>query len=486
MVVFGATGDLTMRKLVPALYNLEKAHLLPEQFAVLGVAHDDMSLEDFRKKVSRFLQTEDHGTEIWDHFQQSLRFLQGDFGDEKTFARLRETLAQIDAECATDQNYLFYLATSPKFFCEVVQQLGRSGLSKEENGHWRRVVIEKPFGQDLESALTLNQQIKEVLPEKQIYRIDHYLGKETVQNIMVFRFGNGIFEPIWNRRYIDHVAITNAETVGVELRGGYFDGAGTLRDMVPNHMMQLISLTAMEPPSSFSADAVRDEQAKVLHAIQPLSSEDVLHQSVRGQYGEGFLGKERVQPYRSEPGVSPDSKTETFVAMKLNVDNWRWAGVPFYLRTGKRLAKRHTEIAIQFKRAPFQLFRQTPVHKLQTNRLVIQIQPDEGMALGFGAKIPGPQLRLGSVEMSFEYSKYFGAEPYTGYEVLLYDCMMGDQTLFQRADMVEAGWRILDPVIDVWRALPPRNFPNYPASSWGPKEADDLMERDGRHWRTIE
>jgi len=486
MVVFGATGDLTMRKLVPALYNLEKAHLLPEQFAVLGVAHDDMSLEDFRKRVSRFLQTEDHGTEIWDHFQQSLRFLQGDFGDEKTFARLRETLAQIDAECATGQNYLFYLATSPKFFCEVVQQLGRSGLSKEENGHWRRVVIEKPFGQDLESALTLNQQIKEVLPEKQIYRIDHYLGKETVQNIMVFRFGNGIFEPIWNRRYIDHVAITNAETVGVELRGGYFDGAGTLRDMVPNHMMQLISLTAMEPPSSFSADAVRDEQAKVLHAIQPLSSEDVLHQSVRGQYGEGFLGKERVQPYRSEPGVAPDSKTETFVAMKLNVDNWRWAGVPFYLRTGKRLAKRHTEIAIQFKRAPFQLFRKTPVHKLQANRLVIQIQPDEGMALGFDAKIPGPQLRLGSVEMSFEYSKYFGAEPYTGYEVLLYDCMMGDQTLFQRADMVEAGWRILDPVIDVWRALPPRNFPNYPASSWGPKEADDLMERDGRHWRTIE
>ena len=486
MVVFGATGDLTMRKLVPALYNLEKAHLLPEQFAVLGVAHDDMSLEDFRKRVSRFLQTEDHGTEIWDHFQQSLRFLQGDFGDEKTFARLRETLAQIDAECATGQNYLFYLATSPKFFCEVVQQLGRSGLSKEENGHWRRVVIEKPFGQDLESALTLNQQIKEVLPEKQIYRIDHYLGKETVQNIMVFRFGNGIFEPIWNRRYIDHVAITNAETVGVELRGGYFDGAGTLRDMVPNHMMQLISLTAMEPPSSFSADAVRDEQAKVLHAIQPLSSEDVLHQRVRGQYGEGFLGKERVQPYRSEPGVAPDSKTETFVAMKLNVDNWRWAGVPFYLRTGKRLAKRHTEIAIQFKRAPFQLFRKTPVHKLQANRLVIQIQPDEGMALGFGAKIPGPQLRLGSVEMSFEYSKYFGAEPYTGYEVLLYDCMMGDQTLFQRADMVEAGWRILDPVIDVWRALPPRNFPNYPASSWGPKEADDLMERDGRHWRTIE
>jgi glucose-6-phosphate 1-dehydrogenase len=486
MVVFGATGDLTMRKLVPALYNLEKAHLLPRQFAVLGVAHDESNAEDFRKKVCRFLQDEDHGTEAWDHFQQCLHYLQGDFGDPATYTKLGETLAKIDEQFGTDQNYLFYMAVAPKFFCEIVQQLGQSGLSKETNGHWRRVVIEKPFGQDLESALTLNQNIKAVLSEKQIYRIDHYLGKETVQNIMVFRFGNGIFEPIWNRRYIDHVAITNAETVGVEMRGGYFDTAGTLRDMVPNHMMQLISLTAMEPPASFSADAVRDEQAKVLNAIQPLSSEDVLHQAVRGQYGEGMVGKEKLQAYRSEPGVSKDSKTETFVAMKLNIDNWRWAGVPVYLRTGKRLAKRQTEITIQFKRAPFQLFRQTAVHKLQTNRLVIQIQPDEGMALGFGAKIPGPQLRLGSVEMSFEYSKYFGAEPYTGYEVLLYDCMIGDATLFQRADMVEAGWRILDPVIDVWKALPARNFPNYASGSWGPKEADDLMERDGRHWRKIE
>ena len=486
MVVFGATGDLTMRKLIPALYNLEKAHLLPKEFAVLGVAHDDMALDDFRAKVMRFLDAEDHGIDHWDRFKHLLHYVQGDFGDPATYVRLTETLASIGQECGTDENYLFYMATSPKFFSQIVQQLGESGLSRETNGHWRRVIIEKPFGQDLDSALTLNQDIKAVLSEKQIYRIDHYLGKETVQNIMVFRFGNGIFEPIWNRRYIDHVAITNAETVGVELRGGYFDTAGTLRDMVPNHIMQLISLTAMEPPASFSADAVRDEQAKVLNAIQPLSSEDVLHQTVRGQYGEGTIHKEKVQAYRSEPGVSPDSKTETFVAMKLNIDNWRWAGVPFYLRTGKRLAKRHTEIAIQFKRAPFQLFRQTPVHKLQTNRLVIQIQPDEGMALGFGAKVPGPQLRLGSVEMSFEYSKYFGAEPYTGYEVLLYDCMMGDATLFQRADMVEAGWRILDPVIDVWRALPARNFPNYPAGSWGPKEADDLMERDGRHWRTIE
>ncbi|HZD33160.1 MAG TPA: glucose-6-phosphate dehydrogenase, partial [Candidatus Angelobacter sp.] len=436
MVVFGATGDLTMRKLIPALYNLGKAHLLPQEFAVLGVAIDDLSLEEFRKKVTRFLQAEDHGAEAWDRFQHRLHYLRGDFGDPHTYAQLAEALAAIDQEHGTAQNYLFYMATAPKFFCDIVEHLGQSGLSDESNGSWRRVVIEKPFGQDLDSALTLNQNIKAVLSEKQIYRIDHYLGKETVQNIMVFRFGNGIFEPIWNRRYIDHVAITNAETVGVEMRGGYFDSAGTLRDMVPNHMMQLISLTAMEPPASFSADAVRDEQAKVLNAIQPLSSEDVLHQAVRGQYGEGVVQKEKLQAYRAEPGVSHDSKTETFVAMKLNIDNWRWAGVPFYLRTGKRLAKRHTDITIQFKRAPFQLFRQTSVHKLQTNRLVIQIQPDEGMSLGFGAKIPGPQLRLGSVEMSFEYSKYFGAEPYTGYEVLLYDCMIGDATLFQRADMV--------------------------------------------------
>jgi glucose-6-phosphate 1-dehydrogenase len=486
MVVFGATGDLTMRKLVPALYNLEKARLLPREFAVVGVAIDDMGEEEFRTKVTRFLPAEDHGTDARERFVRSLHYMRGDFGDAATFSKLGDMLSTMDQQNATDQNYLFYMATAPKFFSEIVQQLGASGLSKQEDGHWRRVVIEKPFGNDLDSALALNYNIKGVLSEKQIYRIDHYLGKETVQNIMVFRFGNGIFEPIWDRRYIDHVAITNAETVGVELRGGYFDNAGTLRDMVPNHMMQLISLTAMEPPASFSADAVRDEQAKVLNAIQPLNSEDVLHQAVRGQYGEGTVLNEKVKAYRSEPGVAPESKTETFVAMKLNIDNWRWAGVPFYLRTGKRMAKRHTEINIQFKRAPFQLFRQTAVHKLQTNRLVIQIQPDEGMALGFGAKIPGAQLRLGSVEMSFEYAKYFGADPYTGYEVLLYDCMIGDATLFQRADMVEAGWSIVNPVLDVWKALPPRNFPNYRAGAWGPKESDELMERDGRRWRNFE
>jgi len=486
MVLFGAAGDLSMRKLVPALYNLAKANLLPKDFAVMGVSRDEVSLQEFRNQVTGFLPAEDRGTDAWAWFTQRLYYERGEFSDPTTFSLLRDRLTAVDKERNTEGNYLFYLATAPQYFAEIVGQLGRVGLSNQENGRWRRVVIEKPFGHDLDSAKALNREVKSVLAENQIYRIDHYLGKETVQNIMVFRFDNAIFEPIWNRRYIDHVQITNAETVGVEQRGGYFDTAGTLRDMVPNHMMQLLSLTAMESPVSFHADAVRNEQAKVLDAVQPLGSEDVLHSSVRGQYGEGLLGGEKVRPYRAEPKVSSESKTETFVALKLNIDNWRWAGVPFYLRTGKRLPKRHTEITIQFKRIPFVLFRNTPFHKLHTNQLVIQIQPVEAISLSFGAKIPGAVLRVGSVEMSFEYSKYFGADAYTGYEVLLYDCMIGDATLFQRADMVEAGWSIVDPVLDVWKALPPRKFPNYASGSWGPKEADELMESDGRQWRKIE
>src|SRR6266478_4263860 len=486
MVVFGAAGDLTKRKLVPALFNLVKAKLLSNDFAILGVSVDDLSLDQFRDQVFGFLQAEDGETEVWERFTQRLYYERGDFADLNMYSALGNRLSDLDRERHTAGNYLFYLATSPKFFAPIVQQLGRSGLSNQENGHWRRVIIEKPFGHDYESAHALNREIKAVLSENQIYRIDHYLGKETVQNIMVFRFDNAIFEPIWNRRYIDHVQITNAETVGVEQRGGYFDNAGTLRDMVPNHMMQLLSLTAMESPVSFYADAVRNEQAKVLHSIQPLDSEDVLHRTVRGQYGEGGVDGAPVPGYRTEPGVSPESRTETFVALKLNIDNWRWAGVPFYLRTGKRLAKRHTEISIQFRRTPFELFRNSPHHKHQTNTLVIQIQPVEGISLSFGAKIPGPVLRVGSVDMSFEYSKYFGADAYTGYEVLLYDCMMGDATLFQRADMVEAGWTVIDPVLDVWKALPPRKFPNYATGTWGPKDADELTERDERQWRKIE
>jgi glucose-6-phosphate 1-dehydrogenase len=486
MVLFGAAGDLTKRKLIPALFNLVKAKLLSQNFAILGISVDDLTLEQFRKQVTGFLPAEDCGGEAWQWFTERLFYHRGEFSDPNTYSTLSGLLRDMDRERQTTGNYMFYLATSPRFFGQIVQHLGAAGLSKQEDGHWRRVVIEKPFGHDLGSALALNSEIKSVLHENQIYRIDHYLGKETVQNIMVFRFDNAIFEPIWNRRYIDHVQITNAETVGVEQRGGYFDTAGTLRDMVPNHLMQLLSLTAMESPASFQADAVRNEQAKVLHAIQPLDSDDVLTLTVRGQYGEGAIGTDAVPGYRSEPGVSPDSRTETYVAMKLMVDNWRWAGVPFYLRTAKRMAKRHTEIAIQFKRTPFELFGNSAFRKLHTNTLVIQIQPVEGISLSFGAKIPGAVLRVGSVEMSFEYSKYFGADPHTGYEVLLYDCMIGDATLFQSADMVEAGWCVVNPILDVWTALPPRKFPNYAAGTWGPKIADELLERDQRQWRKIE
>jgi len=487
MVIFGASGDLTKRKLLPALYNLAKRNLLPKEFALVGCATQDFSEDDYRKRVRSDLHEFAGAAEncpFCDWLIERLYYLSGDFADHGCYERLKPLLAEVDQKHGTAGNYFYYLATTPALFGEVVSQLGTAGLTEESNGRWRRVVIEKPFGRDLESARALNREIRKVLAEDQIYRIDHYLGKETVQNILVFRFSNGIFEPIWNRRYIDHVQITVAETLGVERRGGYYDQAGALRDMVPNHVMQLVTLTAMEPPISFHADAVRDEQAKILHAIQTPSPEDVLVRSVRGQYGEGVLDGAPVPTYRSEPNVAADSQTETFVALKLSIDNWRWADVPFYVRTGKRLSKRVTEIAIQFRRAPFVLFRKTTVERLGNNLLVLHIQPDEGISLSFGAKIPGPILDVGAVNMDFRYTDYFGSEPSTGYERLLYDCMTGDATLFQRADMVEAGWGVVQPMLDVWKALPPRNFPNYKAGSWGPKEADDLLARDQRQWRT--
>ena len=410
--------------------------------------------------------------------------MRGGFTDPEAYAALKTCLEGIDRDHGTGGNYLFYLATAPKFFALIAEQLGAARLSLEEEGHWRRVVVEKPFGHDLESAKELNRQLKEVLKENQIYRIDHYLGKETVQNILVFRFDNAIFEPIWNRRYIDHVQITNAETVGVEQRGGYFDTAGTLRDMVPNHLMQLLSLTTMESPVSFQADAVRNEQAKVLHAIQPLDSEDVLHSSVRGQYGDGTMAGESAPAYRSEPGVAPESRTETFAALKLvSITGVGQSSV--YLRTGKRMANA-TRRSRFSSRKPFTIFRHAPFMNCIAIGLVIQIQPTEGISLSFGAKVPGPVLRVGSVQMDFNYADYFGTNANTGYEVLLYDGIMGDQTLYQRADMVEAGWTVVDPVLDVWKVLPPRKFPNYAAGTWGPKAADELLELDGRTWRTIE
>jgi len=493
MVIFGATGDLTKRKLFPALYNLAKSNLLSREFAIVCISRSDMTNEAFRDQISKDMQsfaTDNVKPEIWDWFLQRIYYSSGDVTKPESYSKLKELLEQVNQANGTKGNYFYYLATAPNFFGEIIRQLGAAGLAHEESSNgqkkWRRVIIEKPFGHDLDSARKLNAEIRQVLDEQQIYRIDHYLGKETVQNILVFRFGNGIFEPIWNRRYIDHVQITASETVGVEKRGGYYDTSGAMRDMVPNHLFQLVSLTAMEPPTSFDANAVRDEQSKVLHAISPIPPEEVLTRAVRGQYGEGEVGGERVPGYRQEEQVPPDSGTETFVALKLMIDNWRWAGVPFYLRTGKHLAKRVTEVAIQFKSAPLMLFRDTPVERLRTNRLVIHIQPDEGISLRFGAKTPGPIMRLGAVEMDFNYVDYFGKVPSTGYERLLYDCMIGDATLFQRADMVEAGWCQIEPILDVWKALPPRNFPNYAAGTWGPKEAEELLSRDGREWRPID
>ena len=489
MVIFGAAGDLTKRKLIPALYNLAKANLLSKEFAVVGMARAPMTTEDFRRKLSQNIHefgTESVDPALWEWFVRRLYYVSSTFENASGYRELRTLLENVDKEHGTRGNYFYYLATAPEYFSEVIRQLGDVGLVREEGGRWRRVIIEKPFGRDLDSARALDREISQILAERQTYRIDHYLGKETVQNILVFRFANGIFEPIWNRQYVDHVQITVTETVGVELRGGYYDEAGTLRDMVPNHIFQLITLTAMEPPISFEANAVRDEQTKILRAMQPLTPEEVLTRTVRGQYGAGTIDDKRVPAYRAEPKVTPDSTTETYVAVKLSIDNWRWADVPFYLRTGKRMPKRVTEIAIQFKRAPFILFRKTPVEHLTPNRLVLHIQPEEGIDLAFGAKIPGPLVRLGTVNMHFHYKDYFGSTPSTGYERLLYDCMTGDATLFQRADMVEAGWSAVAPILDVWKALPLRGFPNYAAGTWGPKEADELLERDGRQWRTIE
>jgi glucose-6-phosphate 1-dehydrogenase len=488
MVIFGATGDLTKRKLIPALLNLAQEGVLSKQFAIVGFAGNDLTTETFRRILGEQMPQfapDPIDLKMWEWLAQRIYYVQGDFQDPQAYKRLQLQISEAEKLHNTGGNKFFYLAVSPRFFAPIVQQLGNTGLTKEENGRWARVIVEKPFGHDVESARLLNAELKQVLTEKQIYRIDHYLGKETVQNVMVFRFTNNIIEPLWNRNYVDHVQITAAETVGVEHRGGFYETAGALRDMVPNHLFQLMTMTAMEPPISFDADEVRNKQAEVLHAVQPLSPEDVLKNMVRGQYGQGIIEGQRVAGYRNEPDVTPDSNTETFVALKLQIDNWRWAGVPFYLRTGKRLAQRATEIVIQFRRTPFVLFRNTAVKNLETNRLVIHIQPDEGISLSFGAKVPGSVMRLGLVNMDFDYKSYFGAEHGTGYERLLRDCMAGDATLFQRADMVEAGWSVIQPIIDVWHALPARGFPNYSAGSWGPVEAEDLLERDGRSWRRV-
>jgi glucose-6-phosphate 1-dehydrogenase len=487
-VVCGASGDLTKRKLVPALYNLAAEGLLPENWCMIGVAGTEFSDAAYREKLREDMRQFASGPvrpELLEALLSRVHYLTGDFENPNTYVELGDLIDKLVTEQKAAPNVCFYLAVAPRFFGPIVQQLGAAGLTTEGPNAWRRVVFEKPFGQDLSSAKALTADIKKHLTEEQIFRIDHYLGKETVQNILVMRFSNSIFEPIWNRRYIDHVQITAVETVGVESRGGYYDTAGALRDMLPNHLFQLLTLTAMEPPTSFEANAVHDEQSKVLASIPPLKPEEVLSRAVRGQYGPGSLNGKSVPGYRMEKGVAPNSNTETFAALKLSIDNWRWADVPFYLRTGKRFPERASEIAIQFRRAPFQMFRSSEIESLRTNRLVIHIQPDEGISLRFGAKVPGSTTDIGTVQMRFDYSDYFGEKPSTGYERLIYDCMLGDQTLFQRADMVEAAWGVITPVLDVWSALPARDFPNYAAGSWGPPEADELLARDGRMWRLL-
>ncbi len=489
MVIFGATGDLTKRKLVPSLLNLAKDGLLDEKFAVLGVAIQPMTDKEYRAKVEADLTELDPEAlkfENWRWFRSRLYYMAGDFGDPKTYDLMKERLAAISSKHNTEDNAFFYLATAPAFFGSVTKQLGEAGLMDTTStpNRFRRVIIEKPFGTDLASARTLNGELRKYVREDQIYRIDHYLGKETVQNIMVMRFANGFFEPTWNHNYIDHVQITVAETLGVEHRGGYYDRAGALRDMVPNHIMQLVSLIAMEPPISFAADEIRDEQVKSLRAIQPIRPEEIGVQAVRAQYGAGGMGGQFLPQYRAEPDVAKDSKTETFVAMKLALDNWRWAGVPFYIRTGKRLAKRMSQIVIQYKRPPFLLFRKTRIDDLLPNQLVLNIQPNEGMTFRFGAKIPGTIMNIGTVKMSFEYEDYFHKQRSTGYERLLFDCMLGDATLFQRADMVEAGWSIIAPLLEAWKHSP-KGPASYSAGSWGPTESTALMARDGREWNDV-
>jgi glucose-6-phosphate 1-dehydrogenase len=490
LVIFGAGGDLTKRLLMPAIYNLSKAKLLSEKFAIIAVDRTPKPVEAFRDYLAEGIRsfvsdtasgpaTGPFDKEAWEFVASRITHFAGDLTQSDTYARLYSIVEK------TGGNAIFYLAVASQLFGTIVEQIGSVGLTEEKDGCFRRVIIEKPFGTDLASARALNARILKVLSESQIYRMDHFLGKETVQNIMVLRFANGIFEPIWNRDHIDHVQITVAETVGVELRARFYEATGALRDMVPNHVFQLLSLTAMEPPNSFEADAVRTEKYKVLEALHPLDEADLRRNAVRGRYGSGEIEGKPVGAYREEPGVARDSRTETYVAMRLGIDNWRWAGVPFYLRTGKRLARRTTEIAIQFKQAPFALFRDTPIDILTPNVLVLQLQPDEGVSMQFGAKIPGPEIALGGVRMNFLYKDYFNTEPTTGYETLVYDCMIGDAMLFNRADGVEAGWEAVQPIIDLWQNDTAEPLEIYAAGSAGPEGADQLLWRSGRKWRPL-
>jgi glucose-6-phosphate 1-dehydrogenase len=486
LVIFGATGDLTRRKLLPALYHLSRGQRLPARFSIIGVARDPLGEDGFRTQFTESLR-QFAGAEADDPVAASLarrmHYVGGDFSDPSLFQRVAATLRDINS----DGGALFYLAIPPSAYANVIEQLGATGLSKAESPErWRRVIVEKPFGTDLDSARELNQIVHRHFHEDQVFRIDHYLGKETVQNLMVFRFANGMYEPIWNRRYIDHVQITAAETVGVEGRAQYYEGAGALRDMVQNHLMQLLSLVAMEPPIAFTAESVRDRKLDALLSAQPLIEDGPgAPHVVRAQYAAGWVAGQEVPAYRAEPRVSPESTTETFVALRVRLDSWRWAGVPFYLRTGKRMPKRTTEIAIQLRRPPLEIFKRVTPTSVAPNLLIINVQPDEGISVRFEAKLPGMRMQLAPVMMNFRYGTAFGGVVPEAYETLLLDAMLGDPTLFARHDFVEASWALITPVHEEWRNQQGKTIPTYEAGEWGPAEADAMIARDGHRWRTL-
>jgi glucose-6-phosphate 1-dehydrogenase len=491
MVIFGGSGDLTRRKLVPALYSLSRRRMIPGAFTILGLSRSPMSDEDYRGRLREWVDRSAEGApseqSTWEPFSQGIHYLPANFHDPATYQRIAEMLTGYDGNPGTGGNRIFYLATAPSDYVDIIRNLGSAGLAREGNGGrgWVRIIIEKPFGHDLESARALNHELSAVFAEDQVYRIDHYLGKETVQNLLVFRFANGIFEPIWNRQYVDHVQITAAENIGVGSRGAYYEEAGALRDMIQNHMMQLLTLVAMEPPADFGPNSVRDEKAKVLRSVRPAEPDKVSEVAVRGQYGPGIIGGQDVPGYLEEKGIPAGSTRETFAAIRFTLDNWRWAGVPFYVRTGKNLPKRATEIAILFRRTPHFIFRQAPTDQVEQNVLALRIQPDEGITLKFGAKLPGQSLNIRSVNMDFRYGSTFGLHLSSAYERLLLDCMLGDPTLFDRIDSVEAAWSLVQPFLDAWEARPNGAIPKYASGSWGPAEADDLLAREGRQWRRL-
>ncbi len=491
MVIFGGSGDLTRRKLVPALYRLSQKRLIPGGFTILGLSRSPMSDDQYRNKlregVNKNSKNGPPDNETWEAFAEGIYYLAADYQDANAYQILKKRLAETARARGTGENRIFYLATAPSDYAVIIRNLSESGIAQKSasDSGWARIIIEKPFGRDLESARALNREVSTVFNEEQVYRIDHYLGKETVQNILIFRFANGIFEPIWNHQYVDNVQITAAENIGVGSRGAYYEEAGALRDMIQNHIMQLLALVAMEPPPDFDPNAVRDEKAKVLRSIRPFSRHEVDSVSVRGQYTRGFIGEKEAPGYLEESGVVPNSQTETFAAIRFNIDNWRWANVPFYVRTGKNLAKRVTEIALTFRRTPHFIFQQAPADRIESNVLALRIQPDEGITLRFVSKLPGQAISIRPVNMDFRYGSTFGLRLADAYERLLLDCMLGDPTLFDRIDSVEAAWSLVQPFLDAWGSSATIPIAPYASGSWGPPEADKLLERDNRSWRLL-